>query len=171
MACTAEWLPRFDVWATEPVPRVDQALVHKARPENVLVARVEPVFEHHVAAQMVVPEEHPFFFEHPCDHVPGLALVEAGRQGALVVAHTVYDVPIEGIAFLLQDLRIGFQRPAELDQPVFGRCELTDLEFRRGRLVGMTCAGHYLQSGEVVGSLSGRWSLLPEAVVQRMRRR
>ena len=171
MARTEDWLPVFDTWAAEPAPRVDRALVHKNHDYNVLVARVARVGPDAAAVQLHVPTDHPFFFEHPRDHVPGLAMIEAGRQVGLVIAHALYDVPLHGFAFYIDELHARFQRPAELHAPVFGRCEISDVRRKRGRLVSMTCAGHYLQAGEPVGTLSGRWSVVPEAVAARLRAR
>lgn len=171
MVRTDDWLPVFDAWARQPVPRVDRRLVHKAHPGNVLVARVEAQGPDEAAVQLAIPTDHPFFFEHPVDHVPGLAMIEAGRQVGLLLAHTLYDVPLDGFAFFIDGLQARFQRPAELDAPVFGRCILSEVERRRGRLVGMHCTGHYLQSGEPIGTLEGRWRILPDAVARRLRRR
>lgn len=38
------------------------------------------------SAELVVDREHPFFFDHPCDHVPGMLLLEGCAQLALQLA-------------------------------------------------------------------------------------
>ncbi|MCP3962202.1 MAG: hypothetical protein GY719_30535, partial [bacterium] len=60
---------------------------------------------------------HPFFFEHPLDHYPGLMLIEAGRQFGTTVAHLLYGVPFD-TAFILNGLRVDFTSFAELGKPV-----------------------------------------------------
>ncbi|WP_323073340.1 AfsA-related hotdog domain-containing protein [Mycetohabitans endofungorum] len=38
-------------------------------------------------APLIIEPDHPFFFEHEIDHVPGLMLVEATRQACTAVSH------------------------------------------------------------------------------------
>jgi hypothetical protein len=173
----SRWLSRFDRWTAElesaPAPRIREELVHKRCPENVLVARVERVSDDapdSFAVQLLFPTDHPFFFEHPLDHVPGLALIEAGRQTGLVVAHRFYGVPLQGCVFFVNDLAASFTALALLDAPVFGNSIVTDVRMKRGRLVGMTYTGHYLQHGRSIGTLTGTWTVIDEPVLARMRR-
>ncbi len=175
---TVEWMPRFDGWIAElahtPSPRVPKELVHKHRDENVFVARVEPAVEGRtddLAVQLYIPPDHPYFFEHPLDHVPGIALIEAGRQAGLVVAHRFYGLPLEGYSCFITDLHSSFHTFAELDTPVIGHFYVTDLRMKRGTLVGMTCTGRYGQRGKHIGSVTGVWNIVPTAVMERLRKR
>ncbi|MBX3471268.1 MAG: hypothetical protein KF878_30745 [Planctomycetes bacterium] len=47
-----------------------------------------------VTCQVRVLPGHPFFFEHEVDHLPGLYLLEAGRQAALVAARRSVGLPV-----------------------------------------------------------------------------
>jgi 3-hydroxymyristoyl/3-hydroxydecanoyl-(acyl carrier protein) dehydratase len=38
------------------------------------------------AASLIVDLDHPFFFDHPCDHVPGMLLLEGCAQCTTIVA-------------------------------------------------------------------------------------
>ena len=176
MSETTSWLPQFDTWTEElsrrPAPRVPEHEVHKQQPDNVFISRMEPVEGRPdvYAVQLVIPVEHPYFFEHHLDHIPGLALIEAGRQAGLVAAHRYYNVLREGCTFFINELHASFSSFATLHMPVFGCCVFTDVRMRRERLVRMKCTGHYLQRGRPIGTLTGIWNVVPEAVIARMRR-
>ncbi len=50
-------------------------------------------------ATLIVNETHPYFFDHPCDHVPGMLLLEACAQLALAAARPAQAQPVPlGIA-------------------------------------------------------------------------
>jgi 3-hydroxymyristoyl/3-hydroxydecanoyl-(acyl carrier protein) dehydratase len=46
------------------------------------------------AATLIVNESHPYFFDHPCDHVPGMLLLEACAQLAMAAARVTLTGPI-----------------------------------------------------------------------------
>ena len=167
----APWLPQFDAWTadglTTPIAR---ELVHKNRVENVLISRVAAVDTDHFAGQFRIRDDHPFFFEHPCDHVPGLAIIEGARQMGIAVCHLAYGVPVEGMAFTLRDLQASFSRYAELDAPLFAQLHVHGIRWKGERLMGMRCRGYVLQSRRLLGEIHGDWSILPAAVQARLRR-
>ncbi|MEZ4320328.1 MAG: AfsA-related hotdog domain-containing protein [Myxococcota bacterium] len=163
--------PIFEDWAERPAPGpIDRRLVHKNDDANVLLGRLERVGAHRFAAQLHLVADHPFFFEHACDHVPGLALVEWGRQTGIAVAHRFYDVPLDGFAFVIRELSVTFTSFAELDGPVFGESEVTEVVERRGVLHQMRFGGHFLQHGTSIGTIEGQWTVLPDAVMRRLRK-
>jgi hypothetical protein len=47
---------------------------------------------------------------------------------------------------------------------------VSDREYRRNRLTAMSSSGRYIQGGEVVGELSGRWTMLDRQLLERMLR-
>lgn len=167
---TVRWLEIFEQWAADPGEPLDRRWVHKDRPENVLVSRSERVGDDLFAVRFAIPLGHPFFFEHDVDHVPGLLLIEAGRQAGLVAAHSHYGVPLEGYTFLLGGMEADFQAFAELDAPLFGVGVVTDVVMKGGVARTMTYGGHFFQAGRAIGRLSGRWTIVPDAVAARMRR-
>jgi 2-oxo-3-(phosphooxy)propyl 3-oxoalkanoate synthase len=154
----------------EPPPRLDRALVHKRQEENVFVSRIERVAgeEGSFLVQFALSADHPFFFEHPLDHYPGLMLLEGARQAATAVTHLFYGVPLDSV-FILRDLMIDFESFAELDEPVFGVSRVVDPQFRHGQLVGMFCEGIFIQHGQPIGKTSGRWQIFDRRVIARMR--
>lgn len=176
MVSLAETIPRFRQWTAEfengPPPRLDRRLVHKHQDQNVFVSRFEQVdAEHpdHFIGQLYLDPSHPFFFEHPLDHFPGLMLVEAGRQFGTAVAHVEYGVPHDAV-FTLNGLKVEFTQFAELDRPVFVNSEVSEKQLKRGALVGMVYAGNFVQNEQAIGYMSGRWIMYSKKVMERMRR-
>lgn len=169
LAKLREWTAEFE---QGPPPQLDRKLAHKHRLENVFVSRFERVSDEHpdhIVGQLYLDSRHPFFFEHPLDHYPGLMLVEAGRQFGTAVAHVLYDVPLEAI-FTLNGVTVEFNNFAELDVPVFVNSEVSEKQYKRGALVGMLYSGHFIQNEKPVGFMSGRWIMYSKKVMERMRR-
>lgn len=163
-------LEMFAAWSQEsPPPALDRGLVHKAQQQNVVLNRVEHVREHCYGAQVLVDQSHPFFFEHPVDHVPGLLLIEAARQFGLAVAHTYYAADKESV-FSLLGVDIEFKTYGELKSPVFIAGELTPLKLRRGTPRELKFEGHFIQGGHAIGQMCGVWNILPLATWKRLRR-
>ena len=164
---------RLKNWEAEgDPPVVDKKIVHKHQQGNVFVSRAEPVDDQHpdeIIGQLALPSDHPFFFEHPLDHYPGLMLIEAGRQFGTTVAHLLYGVPYD-TAFILNGLRVDFTSFAELGRPVFVNSTVSEKEFKRGMLTSMLYEGNFVQHGEAIGFMSGRWHIYPKRVMARMRR-
>jgi hypothetical protein len=152
--------------------RIDQGLVHKQHGHNVFIARVEAVAgrqDEHLA-ELAIDAAHPYHFEHAQDHVPGMMLIEAGRQLAMAIAHLFYAVPFQTV-FVLDEMSINFKRFAELRTPVFVHARVADKQVRREQLAAMSCGGEFLQDGEVLGTMSGRWTMFDAALMERLRRR
>lgn len=164
-------------WSASPAgagpTRIENRFVHKQQATNVFVARVAPLGagrpDEHVA-ELALDTAHPYHFEHAQEHVPGMMLIEAGRQLAMAIAHIYYDVSFDAV-FVLENMSSSFTRFAELGAPVFIHARVSDREYRRGRLTGMASRGLYIQGGEVLGELSGRWTMLDRQVLERMLRR
>jgi hypothetical protein len=53
--------------------------------EHVVITTPERVGDEFVST-LIVNESHPYFFDHPCDHVPGMLLLEACAQLAIAAA-------------------------------------------------------------------------------------
>lgn len=170
-------LPRLREWSAEfelgPPPLLDRKLVHKDHDENVFISRFEPLSEDHpddFIGQLYLDKTHPFFFEHPLDHVPGLMMVEAGRQLGTAVAHACYDVPLGETVFILNGMEVDFTGFAELDRPVFVNSSVSEKKFKRGMLSQMFYHGNFVQNEQPIGFMSGRWNIYNKKVMQRMRR-
>jgi hypothetical protein len=87
-----------------PGDRPDPALLGVARAADVLVA-------HRAGVLAVEPADphHPFYFDHVSDHVPGMVLLEAARQGAAQTSGGALLRPVSG--------RMAAARFTEYDPP------------------------------------------------------
>lgn len=100
---------------------VEPALVGRERTGNVVltdVVQADPGNPGHpggavaVRATLDVPVRHPAMYDHPLDHVPAMALMEAARQAAVLAA----GAPAE--RRYVRAFGATFQRFVELDSPV-----------------------------------------------------
>jgi 2-oxo-3-(phosphooxy)propyl 3-oxoalkanoate synthase len=151
--------------------RIDGRYVHKNFERNVLLADVrrradsEEWFE----AEMVHDMDHPFFFEHPLDHVPAMMLVETGRQLGIAISHLYLGVPL-GTMFATRSFDIRFTDFAETRKPVQITAHVTDRQYRRGALIHLRMDGYFSQQGRQLGSMGGTWSMLDPQLWKRYRR-
>ncbi|GGU39333.1 adhesin [Streptomyces coeruleorubidus] len=94
---------------------VSPGRVGRERPENVVL--LDPVTEgRQVRARLLVAGGHPSLFDHAQDHVPGMVLMEAGRQTALLTAEELFGAP--AASWSLTGLEASFGAYAELDEPL-----------------------------------------------------
>jgi hypothetical protein len=171
-----EYLDRLQAWSEQggaAGERIDQRYVHKLDARNVFIRRVAPLApdraDEHLA-ELAIDHQHPYHFEHAQDHVPGMMLIEAGRQLAMAIAHIYYSVSTQAV-FVLNEVTIAFSHFAELGAPVYVHSLVRDKSYRREQLVAMSSGGEFVQNGVVLGTMSGRWTMFDRAVIERMRRR
>jgi A-factor biosynthesis hotdog protein len=152
--------------------RIDGRYVHKVVPLNVLLSRVEraPGGDDRFVAEMVMDVMHPFFFEHPLDHIPAMMLVEAGRQLGIAISHLFLGVPI-GHLFATQAFDIRFTEFAELREPIVIHASVSDKRLRRGMLVGLRLDGRFRQGERELGAMGGEFAMMPPELWKRYRRR
>ncbi|MFH9863781.1 ScbA/BarX family gamma-butyrolactone biosynthesis protein [Streptomyces sp. NPDC017202] len=92
-----------------PVPSgVPADAVRRALPTDVVLAPADAGRPDR--RQLRVNTAHPVFFDHPLDHVPGMLLLEAARQAALL------ETPGERVPTAYDAV---FHRYAELDEPIW----------------------------------------------------
>jgi 2-oxo-3-(phosphooxy)propyl 3-oxoalkanoate synthase len=153
------------------IKRIDGKYVHKIHERNVLIADIKPMpgREGWFEAEVTRDYDHPFFFEHPLDHIPAMMLVEAGRQMGIAIAHMYLGVPF-GVMFATRSFDIKFTDFAELRSPVIITAEYTDKIYRHGELACVRMDGRFSQAGREIGGMGGSWSMLRPAVWKRYRR-
>jgi hypothetical protein len=109
--------PAAPVGAGRP-PKLPAALVGRERREDVLLSRTPDGF------QLDVSSTHPGYFEHACDHLPGMVLVEGFRQAGYGLHHADEPrLPGRGLPRLLSGLQISFDAFGDLRSPVVLRRE------------------------------------------------
>jgi hypothetical protein len=167
------------------VPRtLDKRLVHKAFEENVLLSHIDevargqmvvdnegrPIRKDHFRGTLYIQRNHTFFFEHHRDHVPGLYLIEAGRQMSVAVAHRFYDVP-SGVEFVMTDLHVWFRNMANIHDPLIIENAMSQHIYRKGQLAGMHSSATVRQGGTEVAFMSGSMILMDKNLLKRLERR
>ncbi|MCX4576248.1 ScbA/BarX family gamma-butyrolactone biosynthesis protein [Streptomyces sp. NBC_01571] len=90
-------------------PGIEPAAVGHSGDHHVLLAEPESAAGTGDRWELRVDTAHPTFFDHPVDHIPGMVLLEAARQAALVST----GMPDA----LLLGLKSNFARYAEFDAP------------------------------------------------------
>ena len=163
---------------------LDKRLVHKCYDENVLLSQVErmpgkaeagegadqPAREDHFRGTLYVQRAHRFFFEHAREHVPGLYLIEAGRQMSVAVAHMFYGVPF-GVEFIMTELNVDFRNMANIHDPLIAYNTMSRHVFRKGQLSSMYSAGVIRQGELDVARMSGTMVMMDKGLMKRLERR
>jgi 2-oxo-3-(phosphooxy)propyl 3-oxoalkanoate synthase len=117
-----------------------EALTGREKPENSVLASLEPVGKRRYATSVLVDTEDPTFYDRPLDHVSGFLLCEAAKQAAMAAAcHEAGASPEEVVITAADFSFIAF---AELDD--LTRCEVELREDLGGAAV------EFIQSDRVV---------------------
>lgn len=104
--------------APAPAPRrpLPPAAVGRRNPRNVVVAEArQGPTPPGVSTEVLVDQTHPCLFDHPQDHVPGMLLLEAYRQSAILAATGATGSPAERA--VLTRCQAVFTEFAELELP------------------------------------------------------
>jgi len=148
--------------------------VHKNFFENILVKRVGRCVntngDSQYLAEVLVNKEHEFFFEHESVHLPGLYIIEAGRQIGLAIPHIFYDIPY-GDAFILEGCSIDFIDFAHLDSPIFIKCSILNPTYRKGKLTSMSFLGTFIQDDKDIVHYESHIKMMDKRLLQRLERR
>jgi hypothetical protein len=102
--------------APPPVAPVSPGRVGRANGRNVVIGEPDEGPGSPIHYPLVVDTGHPFFFDHPQDHVPGMLLLEAFRQAALITVAEGLAVPVSQCVVV--SCRARFTSYAELDHRV-----------------------------------------------------
>ena len=152
----------------------DKKLVHKEFDENNFVQDVHRINSNDdtdmILTKFNIPSNHKFFFEHPKEHIPGVMLIEAGRQSGTATAHKVYDVGYDQV-FILDDMEVKYYDFAYVDKPLYGFNYTYNKVFKRGKLTRMISEGYIMQDGSKVVYMKSSWKIIPQAVIDRMKSR
>ena len=165
----AEWSKDYD---PDKVIRIDKKIVHKVKEQNNFVSRIEQIDSGDAdcyLSQVAVDRKHPFFFEHEYDHIPGLLMVEAGRQIGTAIAHLFYDVSFDTV-FILNEMNIRFFRYVELAKSLFVKSMVRNKLIRKGKLIQMEHDGYFIQDDKEVAYMGGTWQMYNKKIIERFRR-
>ena len=90
--------------------------VGRGKPSNVLIDNIAHREEGHSFAEAMLPENHPYFLDHPIDHLPGVFHFEATHQMALAMA--LYWRGLTPSQVNIKWMKGDFDRFANVDQPL-----------------------------------------------------
>jgi len=147
---------------------IDKRYVHKANEENVLISDIEKHGEE-FHTSVIVNTEHPFFFEHAREHVPGLLLVEAGRQSSMAIVHKYYDVAFDK-AFFINDFQMKFASFATTSSPLTIRSKVLNNASKSKNYFQLDFEIEFYQETKLVASLSVTFTIASEKLLARLER-
>jgi len=165
----AGWSENFDL---DNQDTIDKKYVHKTSNTNNFISRIEPLEsedEDCFISQIRVNNKHPYFFEHDYDHIPGLMMIEAGRQVGTATAHLFYNVSLDTV-FILNEMNIRFFKYVEVNKPLFIKSTVRNKLMKRGKLIQMEHDGQFIQGGHEVGYMSGTWQMYNKKIIDRFRK-
>jgi 3-hydroxymyristoyl/3-hydroxydecanoyl-(acyl carrier protein) dehydratase len=149
--------------------KIDKKLVHKKMEENVLIS--EPVAldrEKGVyRARVIADLSHPFFFDHPLGHLPGILLLEAVRQFGTALSHLFYHAPFDS-QFILHEISAKFTAQVPSDRITAIDGVVTDVVMKNQVLRKMTGTAYVCQNDRVLGVVASSWSIVPAKVMTRL---
>ncbi|MCJ7772493.1 MAG: hypothetical protein MUP22_05100, partial [Desulfobacterales bacterium] len=145
---------------------VDPVLVQVKRRENALITHPEYDGKNgNVKAQMIVDANHEYFFEHPCAHVPGMMMLEAGKQLAIGGLKTKYDF-LKDTYGDLKEGRIAFSNFATLHSEVFVEV-ITQEPNVQSDYVHIPISVVYSQNNQQLGGIEGIASFMDTKEVKK----
>lgn len=121
-------------------------------------------------AEMHCDQNHPYYFEHPNDHVPGMMMIEFVRQALTACIHTYGNVPLNGYHFILSDLNVKFLNYLELNSPPTVKIILKDYFAIDNTMWTDSIFDTFIyQNGELKAEMSVRNSIMSSRGYKRMR--
>jgi len=84
--------------------------------DNVVISVTELSTSGTAVASLIVDETHPYFFDHPCDHVPGMLLLEGCAQLAMAAVSGSPSVPARTLA--IRGYEMNFVQFVECGLPI-----------------------------------------------------
>ncbi|WP_286251295.1 ScbA/BarX family gamma-butyrolactone biosynthesis protein [Streptomyces graminofaciens] len=100
---------------------------------------------------------HPVYFDHVCDHIPGMALAESFAQAAALASGRVAGVPPQELRWTLESSALSFASFGELGRPVVITAEPVPEPPEHGRRairVSAEQGGRLLACGALIGITS-----------------
>lgn len=152
---------------------VGRAHVHKQFKENVflssITAQTDTAGHAIYLAKVKIRPDHPYFFEHASDHLPGLYIIEAGRQVGLAIPHIFYDVGYD-YGFVLEGCDMRFSGFVNLLDDLVVECRIFDTVYRRGKLQSLSFDGIFRQKGQACVHYQSHIKLIHRKLLSRYER-
>ncbi len=156
-----------------PPPPVTPALVHKQRPENVLLAGLLAPSDVHCSADLRIHRDNELVLDHYTgQHVQGMVIVEAMRQICIAQFETGYRprLPPGGYAGVWKRLNLafdGFLFPVRATV----ESEITCSDLSREANLKFRATTSVRQNGDVVASAEIEYSMIKQDRIDTLERR
>jgi len=139
-------------------PRAAPSDAQVNEPRNVLIEVPSDSERKAGRIPMLVDPRHEFFFEHDNGHVPGMMLLEAGKQAAVYAASSAFPI-VTGMYGDFEAGQMRFGRFADLSRTVWMNCRFASLaETRAGYQAAVEIA--FEQGEREIGRIAGVLSFL-----------
>jgi len=150
---------------------VDQEHVHKTEDQNRFLKwmsmREDADGEMIYRAEVRFIRDHPYFFEHDRQHLPGLYIIEAGRQLGLAVPHLFLGVGYDYHS-VLDGCDMSFSGFATLIDPLFIDAKILNPVFRKGALQSLSFDGTFIQKEKPIVRYQSHVRLIHERLLKRL---
>jgi hypothetical protein len=119
---------------------------------------------------MYIDQKHPYFFEHPQEHIPGIMTIEAGRQFIIAICHIFGKVPLTDVSFMLMEMNCSFLNYVELHYPVRLQATMKEVKSSKQGYWSMVDATvTFYQKNKPCASISYIADIIPMALFKRLR--
>lgn len=153
-----------------PSINVQRKHVHKMHDANRLLSWVRRLSDKDgvdiYQGQVRLVPDHPYFFEHDRRHIPGLYIIEAGRQLGLAVPHLFYNVGYN-YGFVLEGCDMSFSGFANLKDELIIEARIFNCVERKGKLQSISFDGTFYQNGKVLVRYKSHIRLIHERLLRR----
>jgi hypothetical protein len=147
---------------------IDKDYVHKTNVENVLISDlIQHGDEFH--SFICVNTNHPFFFDHSRDHIPGIMLIEAGRQKAMAIVHKYYQVSFD-MVFFINDFQMKFFNFAKTSSPVILKSKVFNNNSKSKNYFQFDLESSYYQDTHLIATVHGAFTVLSAKLLARLER-
>lgn len=118
---------------------------------NVVISLPErdPAEHDELVTTLIVDQNHPYFFDHPCDHVPGMLLLEGCAQLTTIAAARSASARPENVVLYAYDIQ--FLQFIEHQWPVILKAEISTLNAVWNDLLDELVTVSIVQNGIVCG--------------------
>ena len=118
-------------------------------------------------AEIRILESHKYFFEHHREHLPGLYIIEAGRQLGLAVPHLFLDVSYDYHS-VLDGCDMSFTGFANLTDPLFIDAHVLNPVYRKGKLQSLSFDGTFIQNNKPIVHYQSHVRLIHARLLKRL---
>jgi hypothetical protein len=148
--------------------QIKKELVHKHYLNNVVITHPIVLNEKNnlFRTKIVIPFDNKFFFDHQYNHVPGMLIIEAGRQVGTAISHIYFNAPMD-FFFILHNMESQFTNYISINTPVYIDVLITSLNTKNNIPKQISAQGIVHQNQSEVAKLFSSWTMVSPKVKKR----